>query len=73
MAADTDEATTALIAAMLAEDNYGNAYENQYNQYPDDSDDEDYGQASKRKKPTKKGSKSYKTCYDALLATLCTH
>ncbi|KAK9803462.1 hypothetical protein WJX73_004742 [Symbiochloris irregularis] len=52
--ADADEATTALIAAMLAEDN---AYHDTgYDIGADDSADEDYGQGSKRKRAAK-GSK----------------
>ena len=55
MAVDADEATTALIASMLAEEN---AYHySAYDKYEiDDSADEDYGQGAKRRKPGRKGT-----------------
>eukprot|EP00192_Tetraselmis_astigmatica_P002461 CAMPEP_0117655394 /NCGR_PEP_ID=MMETSP0804-20121206/4255_1 /TAXON_ID=1074897 /ORGANISM="Tetraselmis astigmatica, Strain CCMP880" /LENGTH=582 /DNA_ID=CAMNT_0005461741 /DNA_START=35 /DNA_END=1783 /DNA_ORIENTATION=+ len=48
--ADADEATTALIARMLAEDQAAAYGADQYGLYMDDSDDSDYGGGRKKKK-----------------------
>ncbi|KAK9816984.1 hypothetical protein WJX72_007805 [[Myrmecia] bisecta] len=52
--AETDDATNALIAKLLSEDNgYGSfEYQNEYGQ--DDSDDSDFGGSKKRRKTGKK-------------------
>ena len=52
MADDADDATTALIARMLADDQAGYAYDDPYE---DASDDSDYGGAKKKTKKQKKG------------------
>lgn len=60
MATDADDATTALIARMLAEDN-AYSYEPQDQYGLDDSEDEDYGGAAKRKRATKRGTNAGKS------------
>eukprot|EP00873_Tetraselmis_striata_P035155 jgi/Tetstr1/455419/TSEL_042251.t1 len=50
MGTDADEATTALIAAMLAEDQAAAYGVDQYGLYQDDSADSDYGGGGKRRK-----------------------
>jgi hypothetical protein len=47
---DADEATTALIAQMLAEDQAAAYGVDQYGLYQDDSGDSDYGGGGKRRK-----------------------
>ena len=55
MAGDNDEATNAMIASLLAQDQGAYQEEILEEAGQDDSEDEDYGGAKKRKRQSRKG------------------
>jgi hypothetical protein len=65
---DADEATTALIAQMLAEDQAAAYGVDQYGLYQDDSGDSDYGGGGKRRKGARCYQPAFLQCHPHLFS-----